>query len=182
MHDVAGKTLIVLLSGGLDSMVCAGLAREAGALYGLAPCRPAVSTAAITSAKTLAVAVENAVDCPRYAGRVIERINADDLARDDRLQDISKMSDLQRKKQEREAAIQARKEEEERIRELHESKVRSQREFLQRAMSAQRQQHDEERKQKLNPNDKADAAAYTLDKQYTNIEVYLNSLVSKHTL
>ena len=71
-------------------------------------------------------------------------------ARDDRLQDISKMSDLQRKKQEREAAIQARKEEEERIRELHESKVRSQREFLQRAMSAQRQQHDEERKQKLN--------------------------------
>ena len=31
MHDVAGKTLIVLLSGGLDSMVCAGLAREAGA-------------------------------------------------------------------------------------------------------------------------------------------------------
>ncbi|MDP3783415.1 MAG: 7-cyano-7-deazaguanine synthase, partial [Sphingopyxis sp.] len=31
MHDVAGKTLNVLLSGGLDSMVCAGLAREAGA-------------------------------------------------------------------------------------------------------------------------------------------------------
>jgi 7-cyano-7-deazaguanine synthase len=31
MQDVSGKTLIVLLSGGLDSMVCAGLAREAGA-------------------------------------------------------------------------------------------------------------------------------------------------------
>lgn len=31
MQDVAGKTLIVLLSGGLDSMVCAGLARKAGA-------------------------------------------------------------------------------------------------------------------------------------------------------
>jgi 7-cyano-7-deazaguanine synthase len=31
MQDLAGKTLIVLLSGGLDSMVCAGLAREAGA-------------------------------------------------------------------------------------------------------------------------------------------------------
>ena len=31
MQDVAGKTLIVLLSGGLDSMVCAGLAKEAGA-------------------------------------------------------------------------------------------------------------------------------------------------------
>jgi 7-cyano-7-deazaguanine synthase len=31
MRDVAGKTLIVLLSGGLDSMVCAGLAKEAGA-------------------------------------------------------------------------------------------------------------------------------------------------------
>lgn len=31
MQDVAGKTVIVLLSGGLDSMVCAGLAREAGA-------------------------------------------------------------------------------------------------------------------------------------------------------
>ncbi|HEY0595204.1 7-cyano-7-deazaguanine synthase QueC [Sphingopyxis sp.] len=31
MQQVSGKTLIVLLSGGLDSMVCAGLAREAGA-------------------------------------------------------------------------------------------------------------------------------------------------------
>ena len=31
MQDLAGKPLIVLLSGGLDSMVCAGLAREAGA-------------------------------------------------------------------------------------------------------------------------------------------------------
>jgi 7-cyano-7-deazaguanine synthase len=31
MHDMHGKTIIVLLSGGLDSMVCAGLAREAGA-------------------------------------------------------------------------------------------------------------------------------------------------------
>ncbi len=31
MQDIAGKTLIVLLSGGLDSMVCAGRAREAGA-------------------------------------------------------------------------------------------------------------------------------------------------------
>ncbi len=31
MHDVDGKAVIVLLSGGLDSMVCAGLAREAGA-------------------------------------------------------------------------------------------------------------------------------------------------------
>lgn len=60
-----------------DCLSIAGLAREAGALYGLAPCRPAVPTAAIASAKTLAVAVENAVDCPRYAGRVIEGINAD---------------------------------------------------------------------------------------------------------
>ncbi len=34
-----------------------------------------------------------------------------------------------------------------------------------------------ERQQKLNADDAADAAAYTLDKQYTNIEVYLNSLV-----
>src|SRR3546814_4746355 len=31
MHDMHGKTMIVLLSGGLDSLVCAGLAREAGA-------------------------------------------------------------------------------------------------------------------------------------------------------
>src|SRR3546814_7396255 len=31
MHAMHGKTMIVLLSGGLDSMVCAGLAREAGA-------------------------------------------------------------------------------------------------------------------------------------------------------
>jgi hypothetical protein len=30
---------------------------------------------------------------------------------------------------------------------------------------------------KLNPNDAADAATHTLDKQYTNIEVYVNSLV-----
>lgn len=29
----------------------------------------------------------------------------------------------------------------------------------------------------LNPNDPSDAAAYTLDKQYTNIEVYINSLI-----
>ncbi|HMN54435.1 MAG TPA: 7-cyano-7-deazaguanine synthase QueC [Sphingopyxis sp.] len=31
MQNLSGKTVIVLLSGGLDSMVCAGLAREAGA-------------------------------------------------------------------------------------------------------------------------------------------------------
>src|SRR3546814_13094435 len=31
MQQVSGKIVIVLLSGGLDSMVCAGLAREAGA-------------------------------------------------------------------------------------------------------------------------------------------------------
>ncbi len=31
MQNVSGKSVIVLLSGGLDSMVCAGLAREAGA-------------------------------------------------------------------------------------------------------------------------------------------------------
>ena len=31
MRNLSGKTVIVLLSGGLDSMVCAGLAREAGA-------------------------------------------------------------------------------------------------------------------------------------------------------
>lgn len=30
MDDLSGKTMVVLLSGGLDSMVCAGLAREAG--------------------------------------------------------------------------------------------------------------------------------------------------------
>ncbi len=34
-----------------------------------------------------------------------------------------------------------------------------------------------ERKNGLNPNDPADATAYTLDKQYTNIEMYLNGLV-----
>lgn len=31
MDDVAGKSVVVLLSGGLDSLVCAGLARAAGA-------------------------------------------------------------------------------------------------------------------------------------------------------
>jgi hypothetical protein len=30
---------------------------------------------------------------------------------------------------------------------------------------------------KLNPADAGDAAAYTIDKQYTNVEVYLNELV-----
>jgi hypothetical protein len=33
---------------------------------------------------------------------------------------------------------------------------------------------------KLNPSDASDATAYTLDKQYTNIEVYINSLVHKN--
>lgn len=35
-----------------------------------------------------------------------------------------------------------------------------------------------ERKHKLNINDKGDAAAYTLDKSYTNLEVYLNGLLN----
>ncbi|CAM3421010.1 pectate lyase [Pontibacter korlensis] len=39
-----------------------------------------------------------------------------------------------------------------------------------------------EQKHKLNPNNAADASAYTLDKQYTNIEVYLNSLVEPSLL
>lgn len=39
-----------------------------------------------------------------------------------------------------------------------------------------------ERKYKLNPDNAADAAAYTLDKQYTNIEVYLNSLVDSKVI
>lgn len=30
----------------------------------------------------------------------------------------------------------------------------------------------------LNPNDAADAAAYSLDKSFTNIEMYLNGLVA----
>jgi hypothetical protein len=34
-----------------------------------------------------------------------------------------------------------------------------------------------ETKHTLNPDDASDAAAYTIDKQYTNIEVYLNGLV-----
>jgi len=36
---------------------------------------------------------------------------------------------------------------------------------------------DWETKNKLNPADAKDAAAYTLDKQYTNVEVYINGLV-----
>lgn len=32
---------------------------------------------------------------------------------------------------------------------------------------------------KLNPNDAADATTYTIDKQYTNVEVYINGLVKK---
>ncbi|GAF03770.1 pectate lyase family protein [Saccharicrinis fermentans] len=34
-------------------------------------------------------------------------------------------------------------------------------------------------KNNLNPKDKSDASVYMLDKEYTNIEIYLNSLVSK---
>jgi hypothetical protein len=41
---------------------------------------------------------------------------------------------------------------------------------------------DWERKQKLNPAGADDAAAYTLDKQYTNIEVYLNGLVAQQDM
>ena len=37
-----------------------------------------------------------------------------------------------------------------------------------------------EKKNKLNPADAGDAAAYTIDKLYTNVEVYINSLVSPH--
>jgi hypothetical protein len=36
---------------------------------------------------------------------------------------------------------------------------------------------DWEKKNRLDPNDPADAAGYKLDKIYTNIEVYINSLV-----
>lgn len=39
-----------------------------------------------------------------------------------------------------------------------------------------------EKNKNLNPNSANDAVAYTLDKNYTNIEVYLNSLVSKTAL
>ena len=35
-----------------------------------------------------------------------------------------------------------------------------------------------EQKHKLNPDNAADASAYTLDKEYTNIEVYLNGLIT----
>lgn len=38
---------------------------------------------------------------------------------------------------------------------------------------------DWEKAKGLNPNDKSDASKYNLDKQYTNLEVYLNSLVEK---
>ena len=38
-----------------------------------------------------------------------------------------------------------------------------------------------ERQHNLDPNNPADAAGYTLDKQYTNVEVYLNSLVKTAT-
>jgi len=37
---------------------------------------------------------------------------------------------------------------------------------------------DWEKKNGLNISDPSDAATYTLSKQYTNVEVYLNSLVS----
>ncbi len=58
-----------------DALSINGLAREVGALYGLQPCKPAIEKAPITSSKTLAVSIENAADCTRYFGRVIEGIN-----------------------------------------------------------------------------------------------------------
>ena len=36
-----------------------------------------------------------------------------------------------------------------------------------------------EEKHGLNPADKSDAATYNLSKEYTNLEVYINSLVEK---
>jgi hypothetical protein len=36
---------------------------------------------------------------------------------------------------------------------------------------------DWEKKNKLNPNDPADATAFKLDKNYSNVEVYINSII-----
>ncbi len=58
-----------------DCLSIAGLARELGALYALAPCRPAVTAVTVTSETTVAVAVEQAADCSRYAARVIEALD-----------------------------------------------------------------------------------------------------------
>lgn len=58
-----------------DCLSVAGLAREAGALYGLQPNRPVINAVAVSSNKTLDVSIENTQDCSRYIGRVIEGIN-----------------------------------------------------------------------------------------------------------
>lgn len=58
-----------------DCLSIAGLAREVAALYGLQPCRPSVPVVAASIETTLAVKLENTLDCSRYLGRVIEGIN-----------------------------------------------------------------------------------------------------------
>ena len=58
-----------------DCLSVAGLAREAGALYGLDVQRSAFTPASVTSTQTVSVQIESEADCTAYTGRVIEGIN-----------------------------------------------------------------------------------------------------------
>jgi phenylalanyl-tRNA synthetase beta chain len=58
-----------------DCLSMAGIAREVGALTGSAVCRPQISSTPDGKAPAVPVTVENAADCPSYAGRVIRGID-----------------------------------------------------------------------------------------------------------
>lgn len=58
-----------------DCLSILGLARETAAIYGVPYKRPAMPAAKVTSARRLAVKLDDRKDCAHYAGRVIEGID-----------------------------------------------------------------------------------------------------------
>ncbi len=58
-----------------DCLGMIGIAREVGALTGKPVCRPPVEEVGTESERKVGVSVEDAGDCPAYAGRVIEGID-----------------------------------------------------------------------------------------------------------
>ena len=59
-----------------DCLSIAGLARETAALYGLEACAPRIEAAALASARSIAVQVDDAAGCPHYLGRVVTGLDA----------------------------------------------------------------------------------------------------------
>lgn len=60
-----------------DALSIAGLARETAALYGCALTSPSTPAVAVSSARSVPVAVADFADCSAYTGRVVEGINPD---------------------------------------------------------------------------------------------------------